>query len=412
MADIGLVGMGKLGLPVALAIESRGHSVMGYDLNPDIEGYISREIPYPHQEEGLNGLLNTTHLKVAQSVAEVVAHSDIIFLPIETPHDPRFEGTTRIPEDRKDFDYRRLEVALADVANACSKLAVKKTVAVISTCLPGTYEKKLKPILNEYTDYVYTPQFIAMGGVIEDYLNPEFNLIGVESEEAADQLERFYATINDAPNIRTDITTAEGIKVSYNTWITAKTVLANAWGEMAHKTGMNFDDIKAAWDVSTKRLISKRYMDAGTGDGGGCHPRDNIAMSWLAGEVGMSHNIWEDLMEAREQHMEWLATEAAELSKEHELPLVIMGRSFKPETNIETGSPAVLASNILKEKEVVHQHFEDLEGIPQRAVYLIATKHERYKDLTFPKGSVVLDCFRYIPEQNGVTIIHVGNKRK
>lgn len=110
-----------------------------------------------------------------------------------------------------------------------------------------------------------------MGTVLEDYLNPEFNLIGVESEEAADKLEAFYSTINEAPPVRTDITTAEGIKVSYNTWITAKTVIANAWGELAEKTGMDFDDIKRAWDLSGKRLISTRYMNAGMSDGGGCH---------------------------------------------------------------------------------------------------------------------------------------------
>lgn len=411
MSNVGVVGMGKLGLPVALAIEGQGHNVMGYDLNPAVGEYIdNRQIPYT--EEGIQPYLDATKVRVAQCVGEVVKKSDIIFIPVQTPHDPQFEGATRLPDERKDFDYSYLEMAVADVAAECAKLATKKTVAVISTCLPGTYENKIKPLLNEYVDYVYAPQFIAMGGVIQDYLNPEFNLIGVESEVAADQLERFYATINDAPNVRTDITTAEGIKVSYNTWITAKTVLANAWGEMAHKTGMNFDDIKKAWDLSTKRLISPRYMDSGVGDGGGCHPRDNIAMSWLADEVGMSHNLWEDLMLAREEHMGWLANEAVELSKEHELPLVIMGRSFKPETNIETGSPAVLASNILKEQGVPHQHYEDVTNIPQPAVYFIATKHDRYKTFRFPIGSVVLDSFRYIPDQKGVTIIRVGNTRK
>lgn len=403
---VGMIGLGKLGLPVALAIESKGHEVIGYDTRSAVAGYIAnRSVPF--QEEGLQPLLDSTKMRVASSIAEVVHNSDLIFLPIQTPHDPKYEGTTRIPEDRRDFDYAFLGAALGEVSAECARIAVKKTIAVISTCLPGTFESKLKPIINEYVDYVYTPQFIAMGTVLQDYLHPEFNLIGVESKEAADQLERFYATINDAPNVRTDVKTAEGIKVSYNTWITAKTVIANAWGELSHRTGMNFDDIKKAWDLSTKRIHSPKYTDSGMSDGGGCHPRDNIAMSWLAKETGMSHNLWEDLMEAREEFEEWHVDLIQEYAKGNAMPIVILGRSFKPETNIEVGSPSVLMSNLLDERDIVHRHVEDLkELIP--SVYFIGTKHERYKDYDFPAGSIVIDPFGYIPNHTGVTIIRVG----
>jgi UDPglucose 6-dehydrogenase len=404
--NVGIVGMGKLGLPVALAIESRGHEVIGYDVNPDVYEYMERRT-IPFQEEGLQPLLDNHNVQMERNLGALVARSDIIFLPVQTPHDPRYEGTTRIPDDRKDFDYRYLESALADVSNECAKLAVKKTVAVISTCLPGTYERTLKPLTNEYVDYVYTPQFIAMGTVLDDYLNPEFNLIGVESEEAADQLEEFYSTINDAPAVRTDITTAEGIKVSYNTWITAKTVIANAWGELAERTGMNFDDIKRAWGLSNKRLISNRYMNAGMSDGGGCHPRDNIAMSWLASETGMSHNLWEDLMAAREDYEEWHANVILDAAQESELPIVILGRSFKPETNIETGSPSILVSNILNEIGALHEHVDEPDSL-RKAVYFIGTQHQKYADYDFPEGSIVIDPFGYIQPQHGVDVRALG----
>lgn len=239
---VGFVGMGKLGLPVALAVESKGHEVFGYDVNPAVYEYMeNRDIPF--QEEGLQPLLDAHQVKMCQTVGEVVANSEIIFIPVQTPHDPKYEGTTRLPDDRKDFDYTWLKEAVKNVANECREQKLGRTVVTISTCLPGTYEREIKPLLNEYVDYAYSPQFIAMGTVLNDYLDPEFNLIGVESERAADQLEEFFGTINNAPPIRTDITTAEGIKVSYNTWITAKTVIANLWGEIAEKTGMNFDDI-------------------------------------------------------------------------------------------------------------------------------------------------------------------------
>jgi len=401
---IGIVGAGKLGMPVALAIESKGHEVEVYDINPATSGYLDGTIPYPHQEEGIGELLANNHIKVAENIGELVAGKDIIFCAIQTPHEERFEGTTRLPEDRADFDYTFLKQAVTDIVDASEKT----TLAVISTCLPGTYEREIKPLLNDKIDYVYNPLYIAMGTVVMDYLHPEFVLIGQESPEAADKLASFYTTINDKPHVVTDITTAEGIKVSYNTWITAKTVIANAWGEMCHKTGMNFDDMYKAWSLATDRLISPRYMKAGMSDGGGCHPRDNIALSHIAKEVGMSHNLWEDLMSAREDHVDWLAQLTLDKATEEELPIVILGRSFKPETNIETGSGAVLLANILKEKGAHPQHYEDLDGLPQKAVYFIGTAHERYKDFKFPNGSVVLDPHGIIQDRDNVTIIRVG----
>lgn len=405
--NVGMIGCGKLGLPVALAIESRGHTVSGYDVNPAVESYFSKH-SIPYIEERLQPLLDATKINIAQSIGELVASSDIIFAAVQTPHGKEFEGTTRLPDTRRDFDYRFLKQAVGEVAIQAEKQQKQTTLAVISTCLPGTFSREIKPLLNDWVDYVYTPQFIAMGTVLEDYLHPEFDLLGIESELAAQKLEEFYATINDAPIIKTDITTAEGIKVSYNTWITAKTVIANTWGEIAHRTGMNFDDIKKAWDASGKRLLSNRYMNAGVGDGGGCHPRDNIAMSWLSDQIGMSHNIFEDLMKAREDHMEFLAEECLKYGDY----ITVLGRSFKPETNIESGSPALLVANILRERGATVQHFEDMTEEDQvylvDTTVLIATQHQRYNDYKYYPGTTIIDPFGFIEERDRVKVIHIG----
>jgi UDPglucose 6-dehydrogenase len=405
--NIGMVGMGKLGLPVALAIDSKGHNVMGYDISPLPSQYLeNHEIPYT--EANLQPLLDDNRVQIAQTVGEVVAHSDLLFVAIQTPHESEYEGATRIPETRKDFDYSHLVAAIGQIAAESATQEKPTTVAVISTCLPGTFNKDIRPLLNEYVQYVYTPQFIAMGTVLADYLNPEFSLIGVDDEAASTQLQEFYGTLFDKPQLVTDTTTAEAIKVSYNTFITMKTVLANTWGELAHKTGANVDDIYRAWSMSTNRLLSPKYLKAGVGDGGGCHPRDNIALSWLANEVGLSHNLFEDLMQSREDHMSWLAKEASVLASKHQLPLVVLGKSFKPETNIETGSPAVLLSNILTEYGQVHEHAEDFETTGP-AVFIIGTQHERYVSYDFPAGSVVLDPFRYIAPRDDITVIAIGS---
>lgn len=400
--------MGKLGLPVALAIESRGHTVCGYDLNPEVKEYLdSRFIPF--REEGLQSLLNAHDILWQESIEDVVRDSEIVFVSIQTPHAPEYEGVSLLPDTRADFDYAALKQGVAAVAKACAELGEKRTVAVISTCLPRTFIEQIEPLLNEFVDYVYTPQFIAMGTVLQDYLNPEFNLIGVRSVEAADLLERFYATINDAPCVRTDVTTAEGIKVSYNTWITAKTVIANAWGEMCERTGMDFDAMKAAWDLADRRLLSSRYMAAGMSDGGGCHPRDNIALSWLAEKADMSFNIWDALMHARQEYEAWHADCVAYLAEQHDLPIVLLGTAFKPETDIETGSAAMLMAECLRLGGERFLHVNDCDYL-QKAVYFIATDNERYRSYEFPEGSIVLDPFGSIPDREGVFVKRLGRR--
>jgi UDPglucose 6-dehydrogenase len=402
---VGMIGMGKLGLPVAAAIASRGHQVSGFDLNVDVETYLARKT-IPYREEGLEHLLSRVDIEWCPSLGELVDKAELLFVAIQTPHDLPYEGTTPLPSTRSDFDYSYLRAALKDIADSCQ--GRRRTVAVISTCLPGTYQRELAPLVTEDMAYVYTPQFIAMGTVVYDYLHPEFNLIGMADKDAAQTLSNFYSTINGAQSLCTDITTAEGIKVSYNTWITAKTVIANAWGEMAERMGMNFSDLHRAWSLSTRRLISTAYMDAGMSDGGGCHPRDNIALSWLAEEIGMSHNIWDDLMMARQNYERWHAEVALDAALRKKLPLIILGRSFKPETDIETGSAALLMAHLLREKSVMFCHADDPS--PARAVYFIATRHARYKRFPFPVGSVIIDPFGYIPDSSGVEVVHLGRR--
>lgn len=404
---VGFVGLGKLGLPVALAVESKGHNVVGYDINPNVAKYLQdKQIPF--KEEGIQPLLDNNKIEIKENIKEVVAASDIIFIPIQTPHEAQFEGATRMPDERRDFDYTWLKEGVKAVSDSAEELGKYVTVVVISTCLPGTYEREIKPLLNEYVNYIYNPFFIAMGTVLADFLNPEFVLIGRDVEQMGFHvagLEQFYSTIHDKYCFITDITTAEGIKVFYNTFITTKTVLANIYGEMAHKLGMDVDDISAALSFATDRIISPKYLKAGMGDGGGCHPRDNIALSHIARQVNLSHNIFEDLMAAREDHAEWLADLIME--QDTSLSTIILGRSFKPETNIETGSPAILVSNILAEKGHDHAHLEDA-NTEQRALWFIGTQHERYRDIKFKEGSIVIDPFGYIEDQTGVKVIRIG----
>lgn len=408
---VGFCGLGKLGLPVALAVESKGHKVLGHDINADVAQYlVDKKIPF--QEEGIQPLLDKTKLEMV-SFADLVEQCEIIFVAIQTPHEYKFEGSTRLPDERADFDYRHLISGLSTIFNLAKKQESKTTVVTISTCLPGTFKREIEPLLNPYVNYVYNPFFIAMGTVLHDFLNPEFVLLG-EYQPVDEALVELYQSLHDKPFMITDITTAEAIKVSYNTFITTKTVLANLWGEIAHKIGANVDDIYEAWSLSTDRLISPKYLKAGVGDGGGCHPRDNIALSWLAKEIDLSHNFFEDIMKAREDHMDWLANMVVDAHKRTGKQIMILGKSFKPETNIETGSPAILLQNLLRERQLApvqyDPHIDKTNPDDGEAkIYILATKHPEFQTYPYPEGSIVLDPFRIVSAKSGVIVVKIGS---
>jgi UDPglucose 6-dehydrogenase len=412
MTNIGFVGLGKLGLPLALAIESRGHDVLGHDVNPAVEGYLrARQIPY--QEAGAPELLAKTQVRWS-SVEEIVRESELIFMPIQTPHLPEYEGITRLPDKRVDFDYSYLVEGVRSVAAAADAQERHVQLVVNSTVLPGTMEREIKPLLGEYTHLVYNPAFIAMGTTIDDFLHTEFVLIGADPDNSsgAVRLTEFYATLHDHPTFVTDLKTAELIKVAYNTFIGAKIVFANTMMEICHKLGANVDDVTKALSMATNRIVSPKYMGAGMGDGGGCHPRDNIAMSWLAGQLDLSHNMFEDLMRAREDQTYWLAKLVEAAHTESGLPVILLGQSYKPETNLVVGSPAVLLGNLLRELGVEHEswdpYIDEARSWPP-AVYFIATAHPEFKELALPTGSVVIDPWRMVAPLDGVRVIGIGS---
>jgi len=413
---IGLMGLGKLGLPVALAIESKGHEVVGYDINPDIEKYLEqRDIPY--REVGAKELLQNTNIKVL-SIEKMVQFSEIIFVPIQTPHNPHYEGITRLPVERVDFDYTFLKNGIKDLANEIEKQKKETVVIIISTVLPGTIRKEIKPLLNQYTKLCYNPFFIAMGTTIKNFNNPEFVLFGMDDEEAAKKAEEFYKTIHKAPFFKCTIEEAEMIKVSYNTYITSKIDIANTIMEACHKMeNIDCDVVTKALSLATERLISPKYLSGGMGDAGGCHPRDNIALSWLARRLKLSYDWYENLMICREKQTEWLADLIIEQAKKNpDIPIWILGKSFKKETNLIVGSCSILLGNILKERGISFQMFDphvDNE-VPQfgRAIFFIGTNHDEFLSFNFPNGSVVIDPWRYIQvHSKEVTLISVGNSK-
>ncbi len=419
MSNIGWIGLGKLGLTCALTlVKHGGHRIVGYDPSPRPAQILRGEVP-PPQEEGIEALLAGADLTLAGSPAQVVASTDgVVFVAVQTPHSAAYGGEQPMPEEPRDFEYQHLVQAVRDLCRSAALQEKPITIAVISTCLPGTMNRLIRPLLNEWTTLVYNPAFIAMGTTIADYLNPEFVLLGADNPHHVEPVLDIHATVHDRLAQIMDIESAELTKVAYNVVISTKIVVANALMEICHKTGADCDKVADALARATDRVVSPKYMRGGMGDGGHCHPRDLIAMSWLAQRLDLSTDVLGYMVRAREAQSGWLAGLVQQWSEQTGLEVMILGKAYKPGSDLTGGSPALLLAHQLKERGVLFYHrdpytdgwFDGIDGEPSR-VFVIATRHDVFPAYRFPPGSVVIDPHGYMPDQPGVTTIRVGRKR-
>lgn len=409
--DIGFVGLGKLGLPCALAAESRGHRVRGTDVDPAVRQAVDRRI-WPHRENSVPELLATSQLEVVDLV-DLVATSEIVFVVVATPHAEGLDGASPLGDIREDFNYAQLSSALTGITAAAAALDCTPAVAIVSTVLPGTVERIAKPLVRDRVRLSYNPCFASMGHVIEDYLDPEFVLLGADDEDAFEPLNAYYSELTNAPVLKLPIIDAELAKVAYNTFIGLKIVFANALMELSEKVGADVDNVTYLLKNATRRIVSTAYMDAGMGDGGSCHPRDGIALSWLAREVGLSHDIFTDVMSARDDQTRWLA----ELVDRFQGRVTVLGKAFKADSNVTAGSAAVLLASMLasrgRDVRAFDPFVDDGEPPLDGEIFVIATNHSEFGALRFAPGSVVIDPWAIVGAQDqDVTVIAPGRRAR
>jgi UDPglucose 6-dehydrogenase len=332
---IGFIGLGKLGMPCAEAIRKKGFHVAGYDI-----------------EDKRSDLV-----EIRDSIEDLCRDRDIVFVATPTPHEEGYDGREPTShKEPKDFNYDSVKKVLAK----CNKhMGVTQSLVLISTVLPGTIRRELAPLVTN-VKLLYNPYLIAMGTVAEDMIKPEMIMIGTkkgvyETAHKAQQLEAFYNQVcDDYPRIEfgtwEDI---EAMKIFYNTFISNKIALVNMIQDVAHKLGnMDVDKVTQALAKSTKRIVSPAYMKAGMGDGGACHPRDTIALRWLAKDLGLGYDMFESIMTAREQQ----ADSMAKAILEHGNNIYFTSDSYKPGVNMPDGSSSLLLQHYVTKHggQIVH----------------------------------------------------------
>ena len=411
MLKIGFIGLGKLGLDCA-EVFAEHYEVRGTDIYP-----------------------RTSDLVKVCGIEEVVTESDWIFIAVPTPHAEGYDGATPSSHlEPRDFGHDAVKIAINSV-NTYAK--TPKKVVLISTVLPGTTRHYFVPKLDSQHEFLYNPYLIAMGSVKWDMVNPEMIMIGTEDgkeDTLAGELVALYRPMMQN-NPRIVIGTwdeCEAIKIFYNTFISAKVGLVNMIQDFAMKIGnINVDVVTNALAASTMRIMGPKYMTAGMGDAGACHPRDNIALRWLAEEYNVGYDMFDTIMHAREVQAKNLADFLVIKAQKYNLPIVIHGKAYKPDVPYCIGSYSTLIGHYVC--QAGHNiHYVDpladdtkdvVDSWDKPAVVLMAhNRHVTYgyigeerKDSFYydiQPGSVIVDPWRSIPlDTKDIKVIHYGNTR-
>jgi UDPglucose 6-dehydrogenase len=160
--------------------------------------------------------------------------------------------------------------------------------------------------------------------------------------------------------------------------------------------------------------MSGKYLRAGMSDGGGCHPRDQIAMSWLAEEIGLSADIFGWLANARDMQTKNQAKLISEYAQKSNLPICLLGWAYKANTSLEIGSPAKLLGWYLNDFGLHFNIYDPFsfpdQKLPENAsVFFVSTNHDVFYDLELPSGSVVIDPWGLKANWgNSVNVINPG----
>ena len=329
---ISVIGLGKLGASMAAAFASRGFYVIGVDVNQKSIDLVN-EGRTPVQETGLGEMIaaNAERIRATTSHEDAVLDSDISFVIVPTPSD-----------ERGSFSLQYATWAFREIGKALRKKPSYHNVVLTSTVLPGSTRQALVPVLERESgkragrDFgvCYSPEFIALGSILNDFLNPDFTLVGEIDERCGADLESVYAHVvsNGAPSARMSLENAELAKISINTYVTTKITFANMLAEICEKLpGGDVDVVTNALGMDER--IGKKYLTGSLGYGGPCFPRDNVALTFMAEQLGVSASL-AVTTDAANRHIPERIARRVLAEVQPGTTVAVLGLSYKPHSHV------------------------------------------------------------------------------
>lgn len=344
---ISVIGLGKLGSPLAAVLASKGHQVIGVDLNAEFVKKINEGIA-PVSEPCLQELITNHRSKLTATLfyEEAVLSSDVTFVIVPTPS-----------EKNGLFTNKYLLNALEQIGQALTKKRSYHLIVITSTVTPGSTHGEIKDALEAASKrsvgsdlgLCYNPEFIALGSVVRNMLYPDMILIGEFDKKAGDILEEIHRSCceSNVPIRRMNLVNAEVTKISINTFVTTKISYANMLSDICERLpGSDVDVVTDAIGLDTR--IGSKYLKPAVAFGGPCFPRDNIALAALARKIGARADLAEATQQINNYQNDRLLHQIEQLDPEQKIG--ILGLAYKPGTYVVEESQGIRLANLLATK--------------------------------------------------------------
>jgi UDPglucose 6-dehydrogenase len=363
---VSIIGLGKLGAPMAAVMAAKGFEVIGLDLNDKLVNAINKGLA-PVEEPQLQDYVDKgrSRLRATHSYDEAVGGSDVTFIIVPTP-----SGADRM------FSNKFVVAAVRSIGEVLRKKSSRHVVVVTSTVMPGSTGGEIQSALEEASGrkvgaslgLAYNPEFIALGTVVRDMLRPDFILIGESDRQTGEQLESIYkrACDNEPAIRRMSFVNAELTKISVNTYVTTKISYANMLAEMCDKLpGADVDVVSTA--VGSDTRIGAKYIKGAVGYGGPCFPRDNKAFAALGRALGVRCDLAE-ATDAINDHQIQRLVGAVQAHSSPGQRVGVLGLSYKPETPVVEESQGVALAAQLSGEGYLVTVYDPLAMAPAEAM--------------------------------------------
>jgi UDPglucose 6-dehydrogenase len=330
---VGVIGVGWVGLVTAACFAELGHEVWARDIVEEkIESLARGEVPI--HEPGLPDLVakNKDRLHFSTDMAPVLEHARLLFVCVDTP--PTYSG---------DADLSRVQAVLEELGDSNEHALVMKSTVPVGT---GRSIQRRRDGLA----YVSNPEFLKEGSAVDDFMKPDRVVIGAGDDSAgfADRVQALYASL-DAPVVRTDVASAEMIKLASNAFLATKISFINEIANVSEELGADVSEVARGMGLDDR--IGPRFLRAGIGYGGSCFPKDVQALKQLAGNSGYHFQLLTAVVEVNElQKRRTIGKLQKHLGSLVGKEIALLGVAFKPHTDdIREATSLVLAGRLAGE---------------------------------------------------------------
>jgi UDPglucose 6-dehydrogenase len=334
---IGVIGAGWVGLVTACCFAELGHEVVVREIVQEKVDVLSRGELIMH-EPGLPELLkkNIGHMTFTTDMGEVLDRTRLMFVCVDTP--PTYSG---------DADLSRVQQVVREVGDSNDHALIMKSTVPVGT---GTAIRRDKHDLA----YVSCPEFLKEGTAVDDFMHPDRVVVGADNGDwAGDAVEELYRPLG-GEMVRTDIASAEMIKLASNAFLATKISFINEIANVSEEVGADVTEVARGMGLDTR--IGPKFLQAGIGYGGSCFPKDVTALKQLAGNSGYHFQLLNAVIEVNELQKRRVI---GKLKKHLGDSLVgkkiaLLGLSFKPNTDdMREASSLVLSARLRGEGAIV-----------------------------------------------------------